>query len=60
MRTWFYRHPNVAVVLLALMWVLSTLVAGYHWDRDEWILFGTWCAFGIWLLFKIEKWWDRT
>lgn len=60
MRTWFYRHPNVAVVLLVLAWVLSLVIAGRHWDQREWLLFGIWCVIGVWLLDKIEKWWHRT
>lgn len=60
MRTWFLRHPNVAVVLLAVWFAFQVLSASKAtMDGHPWIAVGA-GAGGLAALFYLSAWWERT
>lgn len=63
MRTWFLKHPSVAVVLLAIAYAFFCgRMVGHLVERgDLWVLwFLIDLAASFWLLNRLKTWWART
>lgn len=60
MRSWFYRHPNVAVALLGAAVMFSSVAAVAHLAAHNWprlALTTLTLAVELWWF---SNWWERT
>lgn len=60
MRSWFYRHPTIAFVLLGLYCLMCALFLLYFIERRVWwfAALNLYCM--ITAIPKLHRWWLRT